>query len=150
VGQGDIETYYEDGTWKNKPEGTDRAFGAGSGPEVMAADAPRLVLPQRNHTDARRGSMAEPLPTFDEMRSNAYAMLGDVEDELRSDWRDGAGPTNIQAEALRVARQAIDQAKAALNRAARCAQPGVGLAAPELADVRPSGQALFLFGTALR
>jgi hypothetical protein len=26
--QGDIATYYEDGQWKNKREGTDRAFGA--------------------------------------------------------------------------------------------------------------------------
>ena len=29
MAQGDIETYYEDGAWKNKREGTDRAFGAG-------------------------------------------------------------------------------------------------------------------------
>jgi hypothetical protein len=29
MAQGDIETYYEDGSWKNKREGTDRAFGAG-------------------------------------------------------------------------------------------------------------------------
>lgn len=27
--QGDVETYYEDGSWKNKREGTGRAFGAG-------------------------------------------------------------------------------------------------------------------------
>ena len=27
------------------------------------------------------------LSTFEEMRRNAYGMLGDVEDELRSDWR---------------------------------------------------------------
>ena len=26
---GDIETYNEEGQWKNKREGTDRAFGAG-------------------------------------------------------------------------------------------------------------------------
>ncbi|ACL42190.1 hypothetical protein Achl_4239 (plasmid) [Pseudarthrobacter chlorophenolicus A6] len=63
--------------------------------------------------------MAEYLPTFDEMRSNAFAMLGDVEDELRSDWRDGTGPSSDQAQALREARQAIAQAKAALDRAAR-------------------------------
>jgi hypothetical protein len=63
--------------------------------------------------------MAEPLPTFDEMRSNAFAMLGDVEDELRSDWREGTGPSNDQATALREARHAIAQAKAALDRAAR-------------------------------
>lgn len=35
--------------------------------------------------------MTEQLPTFDELRSNAFALLGDVEDELRSDWHDGAG-----------------------------------------------------------
>lgn len=29
MAQGDIETYHEDGTWKNKREGTDRAFGTG-------------------------------------------------------------------------------------------------------------------------
>lgn len=63
--------------------------------------------------------MAEPLPTFDEIRSNAFAMLGDVEDELRSDWRDGTGPSHEQGEALREARRAIAQAKAALDRAAR-------------------------------
>lgn len=61
--------------------------------------------------------MADPLPTFDEMRSNAFAMLGDVEDELRSDWREGTGPSTEQAKALREARQAIAQAKAALDRA---------------------------------
>ncbi|KRE79227.1 DUF2188 domain-containing protein [Arthrobacter sp. Soil763] len=27
--QADIETYYEDGQWKNKRKGTNRAFGAG-------------------------------------------------------------------------------------------------------------------------
>jgi len=27
--QGDIETYYEDGQWKNKRDGAQRAFGAG-------------------------------------------------------------------------------------------------------------------------
>ncbi|MEV8042130.1 DUF2188 domain-containing protein [Arthrobacter sp. NPDC080082] len=29
MAQGDIETYYEGDQWKNKREGTDRAFGAG-------------------------------------------------------------------------------------------------------------------------
>jgi hypothetical protein len=28
MAQGDVETYYEDGQWKNRREGTDRAFGA--------------------------------------------------------------------------------------------------------------------------
>lgn len=63
--------------------------------------------------------MAEPLPTFDDIRSNAFAMLGDVEDELRSDWRTGTGPDHEQAEALREARQAIATAKAALDKAGR-------------------------------
>lgn len=53
------------------------------------------------------------------MRSNAFAMLGHVEDELRSDWQDGTGPSADQAQALREARQAIAHAKAALDRAAR-------------------------------
>jgi hypothetical protein len=63
--------------------------------------------------------MAQELPTFDDMRSNAFALLGDAEDELRSDWRNGTGPTREQAEALREARQAIAKAKAALDRAGR-------------------------------
>lgn len=58
------------------------------------------------------------LPTFQEMRRNAHAMLGDVEDELRSDWREGTGPTKAQAEAARRARDLIVQAKAALDQAA--------------------------------
>jgi hypothetical protein len=61
--------------------------------------------------------MAQELPTCEDMRSNAFALLGDAEDELRSDWRDGTGPTHEQAEALREARQAIAKAKAALDRA---------------------------------
>lgn len=63
--------------------------------------------------------MAQELPTFDGIRSNAFAMLGDVEDELRYDWRAGAGPTSEQSQSLRKARQAIATAKAALNRAGR-------------------------------
>lgn len=63
--------------------------------------------------------MAQELPTFEDMRSNAFALLGDAEDELRSDWRDGTGPTREQAEALREARQAIAKAKAALDWASR-------------------------------
>lgn len=63
--------------------------------------------------------MAEQLPTFDEMRSNAFALLGDAEDELRSDWRKGTGPTREQGRALREAREAIAQAKAALDKAGR-------------------------------
>jgi hypothetical protein len=63
--------------------------------------------------------MPEQLPTFDDMRSTAFAPLGDVEDELRSHWQPGTGPSTGQAEALRDARQAIAQAKAAPDRAAR-------------------------------
>ena len=59
------------------------------------------------------------LPTFQKMRRNAYGMLGDVEDELRSDWREGTGPTKAQAEAAHRARDLIVQAKAALDEAAR-------------------------------
>jgi hypothetical protein len=59
------------------------------------------------------------LPTFEEMRSNAFRMLGDAEDELRSDWRSGAGPSKEQAQAASEARQHIAAAKAALDRAGR-------------------------------
>jgi hypothetical protein len=41
VAQGDIETHYEDGTWKNKREGADRAFGAGYGTKEEAVAAGR-------------------------------------------------------------------------------------------------------------
>jgi hypothetical protein len=37
--------------------------------------------------------MPEQLPTFDDLHSNAFAALGDAEDELRSDWREGTGRT---------------------------------------------------------
>lgn len=59
------------------------------------------------------------LPTFEEMRHNAHRMLGDTEDELRSDWSPGSGPTAAQAQAVRDAREHIAAAKAALDRAAR-------------------------------
>ena len=39
--QGDIETYYEDGQWKNKREGTDRAFGASYSTKEQAVAAGR-------------------------------------------------------------------------------------------------------------
>jgi hypothetical protein len=53
------------------------------------------------------------LPTFQEMRRNAFRGLGDVEDELRSDWRSGTGPTTAQAKIH------IAKAKNALDRAAQ-------------------------------
>lgn len=63
--------------------------------------------------------MPEQLPTFDDIRANAFTLLGDVEDELRSDWRPGTGPNDEQAEAIQEARRAIVQAKAALDKASR-------------------------------
>jgi hypothetical protein len=53
------------------------------------------------------------------MRRNAHKQLGDVEDELRSDWRTGTGPTKDQAAAWHEARSFIDKAKTALDRAGR-------------------------------
>jgi hypothetical protein len=66
--------------------------------------------------------MNEPSPTFEDARSNAFAMLGDVEDELRTGWREGTGPRYDQVDALLEARQAIANAKAALDRAGRAAR----------------------------
>ena len=43
MAQGDIETYYEDGQWKNKREGIDRAFGAGYGTKDQAVTAGRAA-----------------------------------------------------------------------------------------------------------
>lgn len=59
------------------------------------------------------------LPTFEEMRRNAHRLLGDAQDELRSDWLPGTGPTDAQAEAAAEARQHIAKAKEALDKAAR-------------------------------
>lgn len=59
------------------------------------------------------------LPTFEDMRQAAFALLGDAEDELRSDWRTGTGPTKEQGAAAREAKEHIGAAKAALDRAAR-------------------------------
>lgn len=41
MAQGDIETYYEDGAWKNKREGPGRAFGAGYATKDEAVAAGR-------------------------------------------------------------------------------------------------------------
>lgn len=60
-----------------------------------------------------------PLPTFEDMRRNANRLLGDAQDELRSDWAPGTGPTDAQADAVAEARQHIAAAKAALDKAAR-------------------------------
>lgn len=59
------------------------------------------------------------LPTFEEIRAEAYRVLGDAQDVLLSDWLPGTGPTDSQAGALRDARLAIADAKSALNDAAR-------------------------------
>lgn len=63
--------------------------------------------------------MAENLPTDEDIRARAFGLLGDAEDELRSDGHSGTGPTAEQGRAASEAKQAIAQAKAALDRAAR-------------------------------
>lgn len=63
--------------------------------------------------------MSTELPNFEDMRRRAHRLLGDAEDERRSDWRSGTGPTHEQSQAALEARQLIAQAKAALDRAAR-------------------------------
>ena len=63
--------------------------------------------------------MSSHLPTFEDMRREAFKLLADAEDALRSDWRDGPGPTLEQARAKNDAQEHIAKAKAALDRAAR-------------------------------
>jgi hypothetical protein len=63
--------------------------------------------------------MSRDLPTFDDIRRRAHGLLGDVQDELRSDWRPGTGPTRAQANHVAAARRHIAAAKAALDRAGR-------------------------------
>lgn len=58
------------------------------------------------------------LPAFETIRAQAYRLLGDTEDWLRSDWRPDTQPTPAQLAAVRQARTHIARAKAALNRAA--------------------------------
>lgn len=36
MAQGDVETFHQEGVWKNKREGADRAFGAGYGTKSEA------------------------------------------------------------------------------------------------------------------
>lgn len=64
------------------------------------------------------GGPEHQLPTFEDMRFEAYGALGDVADILRSDWRTGHGPTRRQAETVAEALRHIGAAKEALNRAA--------------------------------
>jgi hypothetical protein len=65
VAQGDIETYYEGGQWKNKREGTDRAFGAGystkdeaeaAGREAAQADKVEHVIKNQDGQIASKNS----------------------------------------------------------------------------------------------
>lgn len=58
------------------------------------------------------------LPTFEDMRRTAYRLLGDVEQELRSDWAPGTGPTPKQAAYLRDVRLHIARARTSLTNAA--------------------------------
>lgn len=59
------------------------------------------------------------LATFEEILRRTYVLLGDAEDELRSDWRSDSGPNREQARASREVQELISQAKAALVRAAQ-------------------------------
>ncbi|NKX56824.1 hypothetical protein [Arthrobacter mobilis] len=61
--------------------------------------------------------MASEQPIFDEALQRAIGMLGDVENELNSDWRPGTGPTEAQSRTLADALRAIADAKAALDEA---------------------------------
>lgn len=44
MAQGDIETYYDDGTWKNKREGTSRAFTTGGTKAEATAQAREAAM----------------------------------------------------------------------------------------------------------
>jgi hypothetical protein len=59
------------------------------------------------------------LQTFEDMRANAFKLLCDAQDELRSDWHRGTGPTTAQAIAAHEPKLHIAKAKCALNRATR-------------------------------
>lgn len=62
--------------------------------------------------------MPATLPTFETIRAQAYRLLGDTEDWLRSDWRTDTQPSAAGLAAVRQARTHIARAKTALNRAA--------------------------------
>ena len=47
--QSDIETYYEDGTWKSKREGNERAFGTGGSKEEAVAHGREAA--QKDHVE---------------------------------------------------------------------------------------------------
>lgn len=65
MAQGDIETYQEDGSWKNKREGSSRAFGAGyatkdeavaAGREAAKADGVEHVIKKADGPIASKNS----------------------------------------------------------------------------------------------
>jgi hypothetical protein len=66
---------------------------------------------------------AEDLPPFDTIRDQALRLLGDAADWLRSDTQPGRGPNPAQIAAVRRCFTAIGAAKAALDDAARFADP---------------------------
>lgn len=67
----------------------------------------------------RSRPMPDTLPTFEAIRAEAYRLLGDAADWLRSDWHPAGTPlTGAQAEGRREALRLIAAAKTALNRAA--------------------------------
>lgn len=59
------------------------------------------------------------LPHLEEVRSDAYRMLGDTLDVMRSDLRPGTEPNAEQAKAWQLARHHISAAKEALTDVAR-------------------------------
>lgn len=65
MAQGDIETFYENGEWKNKREGAGRAFGSGYGTKDEAvavgrdtAKADKVSTSSKTRTDKLPGRTA--------------------------------------------------------------------------------------------
>jgi hypothetical protein len=89
MAQGDIETYYEDGAWKNKREGSDRAFGAAYGTKDEALAAGR---------DAAKADSVEHVIKNQDGRSDPRTATATIQGTSRADrrsmpWRSGAGET---------------------------------------------------------
>lgn len=57
------------------------------------------------------------MQAFEEARSEAYRLLGDVQDLLDTDFSPGTAPTGLAAAALTEALRHIDAAEDALDRA---------------------------------
>lgn len=57
------------------------------------------------------------MQAFEEARSQAYRLLGDVQDLLDTDFSPGTAPTGLAAAALAEALRHIDSAEDALDRA---------------------------------